>query len=127
MKKKYFIWISFFACMLFSSPGLAQVNLPEDLKKVVLVYPGADTVKVAKNDMGGRHVYDIDLQIQGAEYKKVVSFYRNETKKRKWKIFSDVDRGYGYILMCHDGRYKIDITVTPKENKILVRLSILGR
>ncbi len=126
MEKKYFMWISFFAWILFSSPSLAQVNLPEDLKKVVLVYPGADTVKVAKNDMGGRHVYDIDLQIQGAGYKKVVSFYRDETKKRGWKIFSDVDRGYGYILMCHDGKYKIDISVTPKEDKILVRLSILG-
>ncbi len=115
-----FVWV-------FSLSLALSADIPGEVKERILIYPGAEVVKLENPALGdGRQSYDADIQITGAKYSEVVSFYRGEAKKRKWRIFDDVDRGYSYILQCHDGRYNIDITVTTKEDRILVRLSILG-
>ncbi|QTA90959.1 hypothetical protein [Desulfonema magnum] len=126
MKCKIVACICALVWMLSLSQALSA-DIPGEVKDRILICPGGKVVGVESATLGdGRQSYDVDIQAEGANYSNIVSFYRQEAGKRKWRIFNDVDRGYSYILQCHDGRYNIDITVTTKENSVLVRLSILG-
>ena len=127
MKYKGFIWICGCVWVLCFAALCLAAQLPQEVKQRLIVYPGAKLTNLENNALGdGRQIYDIDLQAERAAYKDVVSFYRQEAKKRKWKILNDTDRGYSCILICHDGRYKIDITIMTRENKVFIRLTIMG-
>ncbi len=119
----------FFLCVLLLLLALplasAQTKIPEEISERLLVCPGSQITKIQKNDLGGgRFLYDIDLLAKDRPYDSVVDFYRNETQKRGWKIFRDVDLGQSYMLMCHDGHYKIDISLLSKEKGIPIRVSM---
>lgn len=106
-------------------PVSAQTDIPPEISERLLICPGARVTKVQKSDLGGgRFLYDADLLATGIPYERVVAFYRNEARKKGWKIFRDVDRGYNYMLMCHDGYYKIDISLFSKDNGIPIRISM---
>jgi len=116
--------IGILAGMVFLSTAYAG-GIPEELKNAAVVYPGAKLVNIETADLGGgRNFYEIDLDIQGVSYQNVLSFYRQEAGRRGWRVFEDVDRGYSFMLMCHDGQYKIDISGLAKENAVPVRLTI---
>lgn len=110
--------------VVFFSSAFAG-GIPDELKNVAIVYPGARLVSIETADLGGgRNFYEIDLDVQGSSYQNVLSFYRQEAQKRRWRIFEDVDRGYSFMLMCHDGQYKIDISALAKENTVPLHLTI---
>ncbi|GEM_PF-4317559 len=120
--KKHSIWI--IAGIFFFSSAFA-IGIPDELKNAAVVYPGAKLVNVQISDLGGgRNFYEIDLDVAGPAYKDVLSFYRREADRRGWRVFEDVDRGYSFMLMCHDGQYKIDISALAKENSVPLRLTI---
>ena len=126
MKWRMITWSCLAVWILSLSCALA-VQIPADVHERILKYPGAKLVGFEQATLGdGRGVYEVDLDAGGAKYEDVVSFYQQETRKRGWKIFNDVNRGYSFILLCHDGRYKIDITVTSRENRILIHMTITG-
>jgi hypothetical protein len=126
MKRRIITWTCIVFGILSLSYALA-VQIPADVHERILKYPGANLVGYEQATLGdGRQVYEVDLDAGGAKYEDVVAFYQQETRKRGWKIFDDVNRGYSFILLCHDGRYKIDITVMSRDNRILIHLTITG-
>ncbi|MDM8526498.1 hypothetical protein QUF80_24235 [Desulfococcaceae bacterium HSG8] len=113
---------------IFSLSLVSAKSIPPEVGKRLFNYQGTKVTGINKTELGGNaHVYEVSLEIEGAQYNDVIKFYRQEAKKRGWRIFNDVARDYGYMLLCHDGHYKIDISVTPKGNKMMVRVSLEKR
>lgn len=109
--------------MLFLSSASAQTSIPEKLH--ALIYPDAKVTNVEKSARGGSYSYDVDIVAEGADYKAVVSFYREKTGK--WKMLRDVNRGTSFIMMCHDGTHRFDISGMSRENKIMIRVSMIKK
>ena len=124
MNFKSFVMIMGTLFFLFPLPVSAKGQIPSEVKHIAVVHPGAVISQVRVEQLGGgRNLYNIDLEIN-KPYKDVISFYRQVAETKKWKVFREVNRDYGYMLMCHDGHYKIDITANSSGNKVMVRLTL---
>jgi len=109
--------------LMFSLSVSAQTRIPEKLH--ALIYPGAKVTNVEKRARGGSYAYDVDILIEGTSYKDVVSFYRKKTGKWTTLRDGDVDRGTSFILLRHDGTHRFDISGMSRENRVMVRVSMI--
>lgn len=103
MRKSITTCLAFFAASIWSI-GLAQVEFPKGLKKVVSVYSDA-TVLTALETAETSHV----VMETGSPPEQVVAFYRKQLEGKGWKTEMEMRQKESLMLVFRKGKQTLSL------------------
>jgi hypothetical protein len=86
MKLKVYALIFLPLSLFFASMVLAEVEVPEKIKKVAPIYEGAKIVQSMQFEEGAQTTYEVST-----ERKEVVKFYKDTMQKKGWKVVMEMN------------------------------------
>jgi hypothetical protein len=86
MKLKVYALIFLPLSLFFASMVLAEVEVPEKIKKVAPIYEGAKVVQSMQFEEGAQTTYEVST-----ERKEVVKFYKDTMQKKGWKVVMEMN------------------------------------
>lgn len=86
MKLKVHALMFFLASLGFVSMAWADVDVPEEIKKVAPIYEGAKIIQSMEMEGGAQVIFEVS-----AKPKEVVKFYKDAMKKKGWKVVMEMN------------------------------------
>ena len=110
--KKALIMAGILASMVPLAIVADTVDIPDDLKSVVPVYPGAKAVLAMKVENGSQVHFEVD-----AKPKAVLEFYKKKMGEKGWKVELEMALPTGTTLMMKKGEKVLNIMAMGGEEE----------
>jgi hypothetical protein len=113
-------WLGAFACLLVAGMAWAQVELPQAIKDVAPLYPGAN-VEMALNTSDGAHASFTTKDTP----KQVVEFYKKALTGKGWKMEMEMAQGSSQMTVFTKGKQSMQVIADgPSPGKTTVALNL---
>jgi hypothetical protein len=118
MRAKVYALIMVFVSGIFSSMALAEVEIPEAIKKVAPIYEGAKVIQSMQIQEGAQAIIEVQ-----ATPKEVITFYKDAMQQRGWKVVMQMDMEKNSMLNLAKNNTSLVVNASAEqEGKTMVQL-----
>lgn len=116
--------LAFFLVSLFiASMVWAEVEVPEEIKKVAPIYKNAKVIQSMQFEEGAQTIYEVS-----AKRKEIVKFYKETMQERGWKVVMEMNMENNSMLnLAKDNMTLVVNTSLNQEGQTTVQLILQNK